>query len=97
MVAEVSSRGTQATDEREKFTAYTSLPSLREYLIVSQDEMRVKHYVRLNLRDWGHSELRAGDSLTLRCLPFTLTIEELYATVVFDPRPDDAEELFHHA
>jgi Uma2 family endonuclease len=83
MVAEVCSPSTEALDRREKFAAYTKLASLHDYLIVSQDEVRVDHYTRLSLREWGHGQLGAGDSLTLRCPPLTLTVDELYAAVDF--------------
>lgn len=83
MVAEISSPSTEAIDRREKFAAYTKLPTLREYLVVSQDEMRVDHYARVNLRDWGHSQLGAGDSIAFLCLPMALAVEDLYATISF--------------
>ncbi len=83
MIAEIASPSTGGIDRREKFAAYTQLASLREYLIVSQDEMCVDHYARLNLREWGHSQLRAGESVKFLCLPLTLGIDDLYATVEF--------------
>ncbi|PIV87973.1 MAG: Uma2 family endonuclease, partial [Hydrogenophilales bacterium CG17_big_fil_post_rev_8_21_14_2_50_63_12] len=42
LLAEVLSPNTEATDRREKLTAYQRLPSLREYLLIAQDEMRVE-------------------------------------------------------
>jgi Uma2 family endonuclease len=81
MVAEISSPATEATDRREKLAAYTKLPSLREYLILSQEEMRIDHYARLSLREWGHSLLGANDSVNFQCLPLVVSVKELYATV----------------
>ncbi|MHB9102072.1 MAG: Uma2 family endonuclease [Sulfuricella sp.] len=42
LIVEVLSPATEAIDRREKFFAYRSLPSLRHYLLVSQDQRRVE-------------------------------------------------------
>ncbi|MDP2832929.1 MAG: Uma2 family endonuclease [Pseudomonadota bacterium] len=78
LLAEVLSPGTEAIDRREKLTAYQRLPSLREYLLIAQDEMRVELYRRLNLRDWVLEIHSPGDVLKLACLDLELPIEVLY-------------------
>jgi Uma2 family endonuclease len=102
MLAEVLSPSTASIDRREKLIAYKQLPSLREYLIIAQDQMRVEHHLRLsdavnnergndpnnkhsNNSNWGLRILGSGDSLELLCLPLILSIDELYARVVFTP------------
>lgn len=42
MIVEVLSPSTEARDRGEKFAAYKQLPSLEEYVLVSQDERRVE-------------------------------------------------------
>jgi len=78
LLAEVLSPNTEATDRREKLTAYQRLPSLREYLLIAQDEMRVELYRRLNLRDWMLEIHAPGDVLSLECAGLELPIGELY-------------------
>jgi len=46
MIVEVLSESTERIDRREKFLAYTTLPSLRDYLLVSQTRRAVWHYRR---------------------------------------------------
>jgi Uma2 family endonuclease len=46
VIVEVLSRSTERYDKSEKFENYESIPSLREYLLIRQDRMRVEHYVR---------------------------------------------------
>jgi Uma2 family endonuclease len=101
MLAEVLSPSTAGIDRREKLIAYKQIPSLREYLIISQDQVHVEHHVRLsdgpydstneiinkhsNNSNWGLRTLGPGDSLELLCLPLTLSMDDLYASVVFAP------------
>ncbi len=78
LLAEVLSPNTEAIDRREKLTAYQRLPSLREYLLISQDEMRVERYRRLNTREWVLEIHTPGDTLKLDCIDLELPIEALY-------------------
>ena len=42
VVIEILSHCTEAIDRREKLRAYRTLPSLKEYILVSQDQTQVK-------------------------------------------------------
>ena len=46
VVVEVLSPSTEAYDRGDKFAHYRQLESLQEYILVSQDKVRVDHYVR---------------------------------------------------
>ena len=46
IVVEVLSPSTEAYDRGDKFAHYRQLESLQEYVLVSQDKVRVDHYVR---------------------------------------------------
>ncbi|MDO9225213.1 MAG: Uma2 family endonuclease [Pseudomonadota bacterium] len=78
LLAEVLSPTTEAIDRREKLTAYQRLPSLREYLLIAQDEIRVERYRRLNLREWMVEIHTPGDILKLDCVHLELPVEALY-------------------
>lgn len=52
LIAEVLSPNTEATDHREKLISYRKLPSLRAYLIVSQDEPVVERHYRDERDEW---------------------------------------------
>lgn len=78
LLAEVLSPNTEAIDRREKLTAYQRLPSLREYLLIAQDEIRVERYRRLNLREWVVEIHTPGDILKLDCIELELPVEALY-------------------
>jgi len=52
VIVEVLSPTTEAYDRGEKFVHYQGLPSLTDYLIISQETMRVEQYVRQTDDQW---------------------------------------------
>lgn len=79
LVVEVASPGTANIDRREKWAAYQRIQTLREYLIVDQDEIRIELRRRENLRDWSLTTFEAGEVLELACLPgFSIAVDDIY-------------------
>ena len=64
VIVEVLSPSTEAYDRGEKWEAYQRLPSLNDYLLVSQTSTRIEHYQR-EADSWRYRVLGAGDTLTL--------------------------------
>lgn len=84
-IVEVLSPSTEAYDRGDKFRKYRSIPSFREYLVVSQTELYVEQYVRLEQGDrW---QLQTYDQLdqiiTLESLKVELPLQEIYRRVNF--------------
>lgn len=65
VVVEVLSRSTEAYDRGEKWDAYQRLPSLTDYLLVSQTAKQIEHYQREAAGVWRYRRLEGGDSVTL--------------------------------
>jgi Uma2 family endonuclease len=78
LIAEVLSPGTEAIDRREKDLAYRRLPTLREYLLLSQDEARVDVHRRRSPADWEAEMLAGDDILRIACLGIDLPLPALY-------------------
>jgi Uma2 family endonuclease len=78
VVVEVLSDSTAGQDRTEKFAAYRRLPSLREYVLVSQRERRVEVYRRRENRRWQLDEHLTADRLRLESLAIELTVDDLY-------------------
>ncbi len=83
MIAEVLSRSTELTDRREKWAAYQKLQSLREYVLLAQDQAYIEVYQRVNLRHWGMTVLGMDDTLVLTCGDFSIAVGDLYRGVDF--------------
>ncbi|MFQ3679251.1 MAG: Uma2 family endonuclease [Pseudanabaenaceae cyanobacterium] len=81
-IAEVLSESTEAYDGTDKFRAYRTIPTLREYLLIAQDTLRVEHYCQQNASTWLFREYSdRRDVLTLPALEMSLSLAELYEAV----------------
>ncbi len=86
VLVEVLSESTENYDRAEKFGYYRGLPSLRDYVLVSQHKIAVEHYERRADGSWLFRELGAGEVLSLRSMKLRLRVDELYAGVPLEAR-----------
>ena len=86
VVVEVLSESSEGYDAGEKFEYYSALPTLRHYLLVSQEESRVEVRTRTDAADgWHFTYVRAADGeIDLPAIGLTLTMPELYFGVTFE-------------
>ena len=78
------SPSTEEYDRGEKFAHYRRLESLREYVLVAQDKIRVEHYRREG-EEWILSEVSGADStLHLSSIDCHVGIAAIYEKVDFD-------------
>lgn len=86
VLIEVLSESTEKFDRGKKFDHYKRIPTLKEYLLVSQDEIRIERYHRLEDGNWAHGVFTETDAeMTLASLPVRLPIADLYAGVSLEP------------
>lgn len=84
LIVEVLSESTEAYDRGEKFAIYRRLPSLREYLLVSQRRMRAELFVRQGDGGWLLTEYSdPRDSVPLASIDCRLLLAEVYDKVEF--------------
>ena len=81
LVIEILSPSTQATDKREKRINYQTIESLQEYVLISQNEMKVEVYRRDNNDNWTVETLDKDDDLQLDSVGLTLTMADIYEDV----------------
>lgn len=86
LLVEVLSPTTAAWDRGEKFAHYQQLPSLRHYLLVSQDRPAIEHFARQADGSWRYTRHLDGDTLHLPDLGLTLRVSEVYQNL---PAPDE--------
>jgi Uma2 family endonuclease len=80
---EVLSESTEAYDRGLKFGHYRRIPSLREYVIVSQERMTVERFSRRG-DDWVLTEFSSPDQvLELESIGCKLALDRIYAKVQF--------------
>ncbi len=85
LIVEVLSATTEAYDRGEKFAHYRRMHTLKEYVLVSQDEPRIECFRRDELGRWVLFEAVAGERLGLTSLGGELVVNEVYRGVSLTP------------
>ena len=81
VIVEVLSTSTESYDRGEKFARYRQLESLQEYILISQNQVRVEHYLRQG-KQWVLSEFSALENmLPLVSIEAELSLNQIYRFV----------------
>lgn len=84
-IAEVLSKSTQDYDHGEKFSAYRTIGSFREYLLIDQYSIHVEHYVKTAANQWLFSEYNDPNiTLSLSTFEAQINIIDLYENIDLD-------------
>ncbi len=85
LIIEVLSPSTESYDRGRKFLLYRSLPSLQEYVLISQEMAYVEHFVREQNHRWTFSDVQGSEAvLELPSIHCTLSLNDVYNKVTFD-------------
>ena len=79
LIVEVLSASTERVDLKEKFDNYTSVPSLLEYVVVSQDVPLVR--VFRHRTSWEREVYRADDVFRLESVELDVPVQHIYRRV----------------
>lgn len=90
VIIEVLSDSTKNYDRGGKWRHYRQIPSLKHYLLVSQDSMEIEMYTRNDDDSWRLTDHRPTDDVVLTAIDCRLKWDEVYARVTFEP-PQSAE------
>ncbi len=83
LIVEVLSESTAAFDRGNKFAAYRSLPSLREYVLVDIEARRLETFRRTPENDWlFHESLSGCGECFFPALNVSIPFEEIFENVV---------------
>ena len=84
LIIEVTSPKTEAKDRREKLETYQTIKSLKEYVIVAQDEVSVHLYRRLRNGFWQvETYTDLAQELELKSVGLSLPLAQIYRRVKF--------------
>ncbi len=86
VIFEVLSRSSEEYDRGKKFAEYRTIPSLSDYVLVSQTEMKVEHFRRQPDGQWRITVLGAGEQLALDSIGCEISVDELYLKVFSSER-----------
>jgi Uma2 family endonuclease len=94
-IIEVLSPSTEQYNRGNKFSRYRSIASLREYILISQDEMKVEQWCLIGdgapitlAGKWmlNATYTSAMDILEFGGFPFSIPLSEIYRNVVWEER-----------
>jgi Uma2 family endonuclease len=81
LIVEVTFPSIEAIDRREKLHAYQTLDSLREYVLLAQDEVKAHVYRRDDLGTWWVETLTETDELKMESVGLNTPLLELYEDI----------------
>jgi Uma2 family endonuclease len=84
-VVEVLSESTESIDRGEKLHSYKTIPTLKAYVLISQNQRLVEVYSRLDDSSWRYETLEPADGkpLKLPCINRPLSLDEIYKGIEF--------------
>jgi Uma2 family endonuclease len=86
LIVEVLSDSTERYDRGDKFTSYRTIPTLTDYVLVTQTSVLVEHYHRLPDTTWIYRALGPGERLVLASLGCEISVDRIYLKVFPLPR-----------
>jgi Uma2 family endonuclease len=78
LLVEVTSDSSEEYDQREKLEHYRTIPTLRDYVIVSHRERRISVHSRTQGGEWITRTAVSGGRVALHGLPCELGVDEIY-------------------
>lgn len=85
LIVEVLSPSTSGYDHGDKFLYYRSLDSFQEYLLISQSEYFLEHYLKTEENQWLLKDYRERErQIYLESVRVTINIADIYEGVNFE-------------
>jgi Uma2 family endonuclease len=85
VLIEVLSQKTQGYDRGQKFNLYRSIPSVKEYILISSLEILVERYTKQAIGFWNFRETaNPDDAFQIETIDFSCPLKELYRNVSFE-------------
>jgi len=87
LIIEVLSKSTERFDRTDKFLDYQQIPTLREYILVSQEQVQVECYRKQAFGEWENCCYSGGEVVEILSIDFKCSIEQIYHKVFFTTHP----------
>lgn len=84
VVVEIFSSQTNSSDKTKKLESFLEMESIRECLLLKEDEMRVEHYARQNAKQWIYRIYNERDDVvSLDSINTKVSVSEIYSQIKF--------------
>ncbi|MBF0229278.1 MAG: Uma2 family endonuclease [Desulfamplus sp.] len=82
LVIEVLSPSTEHIDRIKKFIYYQSVPSIQEYVMISQSEPKIEAYCKQSERNWLYTVIKGlEEAIYIKTLEYKFELKEIYQKV----------------
>lgn len=89
-VVEVLSKSTRFRDKTEKLETFLKMESVRECLLVEQDEPHIEHYIKQTPRQWLVKIYEEPDELiVLESISCEISLADIYVQIEFEEKTEE--------
>ncbi len=82
VIVEIFSNQTHSSDKTNKLESYLAMDSIKEFVLLKEEEMRVEHYARQNAKQWIYRIYNERDDvISLDSINCKVSVSEIYAQV----------------
>ncbi len=82
LIVEIFSNQTNSSDKTNKLESYLAMESIKEFVLLKEEEMRVEHYARQNAKQWIYRIYNERDDvISLESINCKVSLSEIYAQV----------------
>ena len=88
IVVELVSGATNYADKTQKLESFLAMNSVKEVVLVKEDEMRIEHYAKQNAKQWIYKIYNERDDvLSLESAGCKVSLSEIYSQIKFGHAP----------
>lgn len=82
LIFEIFSNQTNSADKTNKLESYLAMDTIKEFVLLKEEEMRVEHYARQNAKQWIYRIYNERDDvISLESINCKVSVAEIYAQV----------------
>ena len=82
VIVEIVSNQTNSADKTSKLESYLAMDSIKEFVLLKEEEMRVEHYARQNAKQWIYRIYNERDDvISMESIQCKVSLSEVYAQV----------------
>ncbi|HUR98787.1 MAG TPA: Uma2 family endonuclease [Pyrinomonadaceae bacterium] len=82
VIVEIFSNQTNSSDKTNKLESYLAMESIKEFVLLKEEEMRVEQYARQNAKQWMYRIYNERDDVvSFESINCKVSVSEIYAQV----------------
>ncbi len=84
VIFEILSKSTRNYVQGEKFALYSEIPTLKEYILIDSEKIKVIHHIKTDVLSWTFTEyISINDKFEIKCLELEMKLLDIYEGVEF--------------